>query len=229
RMQWPVVPVLAVVGITHIAYMKDRQQTTETDPNLSRARAGSLSLLTCVGILIFHVPEGVQEDGYEEFPFHETVASALNATDTSSVRLATTEAGLIPLAISGHSLDAYGLNNYAIAASGGDRLPDELNSFRPNLMAIHGPPPPGADAVDCRAERYGSSSAPFKKDWSRMTATLYSYARAHDMVLLRASETSPCNVWSIWISADLDAGVRAALIQLPMPGHDLTLVSSSGK
>ncbi len=93
RMQWPLVPVLvAMAAGTAVAAAPAGSMAHPSSPG--RSPRIVVALLVCVGVLPFHLPIG----SYFESPFQTAVSEALRGVDTSGVRVATTEAGLIPLA-----------------------------------------------------------------------------------------------------------------------------------
>lgn len=226
RMQWPLVPVLAVIAVhftvgAHAATSERPDAPEEPDHAGTRRSAGTvLALLTCVGIMPFHLPIG----NYFESPFQTNVASALETVDTAGVRIATTEAGLIPLAVTGTALDTYGHNNRSIARTRGQSTPAELADFEPNVLAVHGLPPQHLPVDGCSAEQRAEQTK-FSDRWSQMVADIYAYADRNGLVLTRMSQTSPCETWSLWLSSSVDPPVRRAVETLEMPGTAVTVGS----
>jgi len=224
RMQWPLVPVLvAIAAAQAIATAVPARQVETNVSGTRRVPVVVLAFLSCIGILPFHLPIG----SYFESPFQTSVAAALRAVDTSHVRIATTEAGLIPLAVTGPALDTYGHNNRNIARSHGLDLADELNEFRPNVVALHGLPPDTVRLDDCSPQQRAGVTK-FPANWSQMVSELYDYAEQHGLELRRISETTPCETWSLWLSGDVDPQVRRAIDQLSMPGTEVAVHSESG-
>lgn len=211
RMQWPLVPVLAALAGAQIV-----RAAGKPGPRAERPSIAAFALLACVGILPFHLPIG----SYFESPFQTSVAAALKTVDTSGVRIATTEAGLIPLAVTGPALDTYGHNNRSIAASRGATLAEQLTAFGPNVLAIHGLPPTAIRLDDCSAQQERDSTT-FTPRWSAMVSELYEYADRNGLTLTRISETTPCETWSLLVSDDVDPTVRRVLDQLRMPGTEV--------
>jgi hypothetical protein len=219
RMQWPLVPVLAGIGVTTAIAVAVRHRAPTREPTTRRVPAIVLALLSCVGVLSFAVTAVDYRQYVEYYKFHTSVSSALRLVDTSRIRLATSEAGVIPLAVTGPSLDTWGYNNRSIAATHGSSLREELITFRPNMLAVEGPPPNMVQPSDvepsqCRQRR---------PDWSRMVTTLYDYAREHGIVLARVSKTNSCEYWSLWLSADVGPQVRDAIDHLQMPGIEVSV------
>ena len=155
-------------------------------------------------------------NAYFPAPFQTAVSTALASEDTSEVRLATTEAGLIPLALDsgGLALDTWGLNERSIAASGGDKLGDRLRELKPNVIVVHGYRPPNSlNQEDCR---------PLGGDpWFAMVDKLYAYADSNGLETLRSTETTRCNIWSVFVGADLSPSVRSALENYSFQGREL--------
>jgi hypothetical protein len=221
RMQWPLLPVLAAIAVTHVVWV--RPSVADAVVQRRRTPAVVVAGLVVVGIAPFHLPIG----GYFESPFQSAVSDALRSVDTSRVRIATTEAGLIPLAVTGTALDTYGHNNRSIAASHGGDLDDQLNTFRPNMIAMHGLPPAAVRLADCTA-RVRAEQRKFPAVWSQMVDKIYAYTERAGMTLARVSETTPCETWSIWLADDVDPQVRVAVQQLSMPGTDVTETVHAG-
>lgn len=217
RMQWPLVPVLAVIAVHFAVGAQASEQPDDTEqhdqPDTRRSAGVVLALLTCVGIMPFHLPIG----NYFESPFQTNVASALETVDTAGVRIATTEAGLIPLAVTGAAFDTYGHNNRSIARTRGQSMSAELADFEPNVLAVHGLPPEYLPVDGCSAEQRAEQTK-FSDRWSQMVADIYAYADRNGLVLTRMSQTSPCETWSLWLSSSVDAPVRRAVETLEMPG-----------
>lgn len=222
RMQWPLVPVLAAIAV-HFALVARPAGLAEVEGAASRrTRLTALAFLTCVGIMPFHLPIG----SYFESPFQTNVATALQAVDTSHVRVATTEAGLIPLAVTGSALDTYGHNNRNIASTKGASLAAELKAFQPNVLAVHGLPPDALAVGGCSAEQRVEQSK-FSERWSQMVTEIYAYADRNAVTLSRMSQTTPCETWSLWLAADVDPAVRQALTTLELPGTEVAVTSSA--
>jgi len=100
------------------------------------------------------------------------------------VRLATSEAGLVPLSINGPALDTYGFNNYAIASTKGGELSAELDRLKPNVIIVNGKAPEEV------VENYQDASCVNRdltsysgEQWVEMTEVLVQYAGANDMEL----------------------------------------------
>jgi hypothetical protein len=218
RMQWPLVPVLASIGVTSAMAVPVRHPISTTrDSSARRTPVIVLALLSCVGVLSFAATAVEYRQYVEYYKFHTSVSSALSVVDTSGVRLATTEAGVIPLAVTGPALDTWGYNNRSIAATHGRSLQDELTGFQPNMLAVEGPPPNLVHTSDVQP----SECRQRRPEWSEMVTTMYEYARQHGVVLARISETNPCEFWSLWLSADVGPQIRNAVDHLEMPGTEL--------
>lgn len=224
RMQWPLVPVLAAIAVHFVVLASPAEPPAGDGTATRRTRLMALAFLTCVGIVPFHLPIG----SYFESPFQTNVATALQTVDTSGVRIATTEAGLIPLAVTGSALDTYGHNNRSIATTKGGSLATELDAFRPNVLAVHGLSPDTLTVEGCSDEQRSAQSK-FSERWSRMVTDIYAYADRNALSLNRISQTTPCETWSLWMSADVAPSVRQALETLEMPGTDVaTTKTTSG-
>jgi hypothetical protein len=219
RMQWVLVPVIVMACLTVVtreaqAGLIDGLAARRLLATLRRhwLPAVCIAALTVVAVGAGHTPLALL---WGKSPFSTAVANALARVVTSDVRLAATEAGLIPLAVTGPALDTYGHNNRAIAASGGAALQAELEAFRPNVLAVHGATPVEVtDAACSGVELFGA-------DWARQGTELYAYAASHGMVLLRVTESAPCDSWSIFVAPDVSPQVREALLGYHMRGKEL--------
>jgi hypothetical protein len=210
RMQWPLVPVLAALALTVLVSRASHGLRFELFP-------GRVSYILALILALSSIGFQHLGKGYYEMPFHSTVAAALNRVDTSGVRLATTEAGLIPLSVAGPALDTYGLNDRVIAESGGVALPARLREFLPNVLVVHGRPPFGDGAVACPL-----SSDP--ATWNGMVEALYSYTQGSGMRLIRSTETGKCDAWSVFVSEDVPPPVESALMSYRFTGTELVPV-----
>lgn len=219
RMQWPLVPSLGALAACVIARTTTPLgvPSREAWPRPRGRQLLAIGVLAALAILPSHLPRG----GFTETPFHSTVYRALQEVDTSGVRLATTEAGLIPLAITGTALDTWGHNNRSIAKSHGVSLEAELASFAPNMIVIHGPPPSETEPGKCGPEAGTAPVSPFDPEWTAMVTKLESYALSNRFELLRSNETAPCDAWSVFVAPDLDLQVTQALNSYQMSGLDL--------
>lgn len=208
RMQWPLFPVLAFLTITLI-----REGGSVRRAPWSAIDVMLVFLVVGVSIASFHT-KGL---GYFQTPFHTAVSNALasQSENTADLRLATTEAGLIPLALDpgGLALDTWGHNERSIAVSGGDTLADRLRELRPNIIVVHGYRPPNSlDQGDCRPPGDG---------WDSMVDKLYAFAESNGLDVLRSTETSQCNFWSVFVDAEVTPSVRTALADYSLQGREL--------
>jgi hypothetical protein len=216
RMQWPLVPALAVVAIASVTQVP---WSLPRMPGPVPLVSATLVMLCAIAILrTYSVPGPV----YTQYQPHTSMSAALAGVDTSMVRLATSEAGLVPLAITGTALDTYGYNNYAIASSNGSALEYELNRLRPNMIIVNGPAPTElagalndpncatADLTDYLGQR-----------WLDMSHTMMDYARTHGLGLVRSTETGRCVTFSIYAATDLPVPVMDAIRSFRTESHEL--------
>lgn len=209
RMEWPLVPPLAALLAAWA--MKNSREALQPKPaNLKNRNV----IVLAMGIPVALAVHGFDREVYFAAPFQSAFAAAVADTDTNDVRVATSEAGLIPLAIDGWALDTYGYNNRSIASTGGKSLETELRTFAPNLLVIHGTPPEELVGTKC-------DSQAFSIPWSRMVDTSYRFARESGMEILRSVETGTCDAWTIWIGRDLSTEMRQALAASDLPGREL--------
>lgn len=214
RMQWPMVPV---IGAAILTVVFPRARAGIVSSMRSGWQRAALFALFVVPVMLFHLPWS----GYSEFPFHAAVSRALSGVDTSYVRLASTEAGLIPLAVQGPALDPWGHNNRRIAETGGAALSDELASFAPTMIVTHGRTPDSVASSSCADVPRGVAFGPFSAEWLSMVDVLHTYANSRGMTLIRSTETDACEAWSIYVSDDVGDDVRQALRSYQIDGIDL--------
>ncbi len=215
RMQWPLVPAIAVLTTLWIANAATISGGSKVPVNFFRSWAALGIAAVCMATV-----HGSRGGGYFAAPFHTAVAASLSEIDTTGVRLATSEAGLIPLAIRGHVLDTFGHNNRNIAESSGALLEDTLKEFQPNIIILHGMTPPRLDQMGC-------GIAPFSPPWKNMVGTLYRFADAHGLDLLRSTATGLCDTWSVFVGQDVSDPVRSALLSYQMDGEELIMKQTS--
>ena len=209
RMQWPLIPPLLLVMIYSIEHSSAK----------GRLNFGKSSLhFALLSVAIFLTQIHIHKNDYVAFPeFIQSVSSALSKIDTTAIRLATTEAGLIPLTITGESLDLYGWNDYAIAASDGKNLMSRLTQFSPNMIIVHGLPP-------TELVKYSCEKNYFTVKWNLMTEQIGKYASSHELKLYRSTLVSPCDAWSIYLSKSVTNGMRDALSSYKLTGTELVSV-----
>ena len=211
RMQWPLVPAIAVLTTMWIVNASINSVGPKVPISFFKSWAALGIAAACIAAV-----HGSRDGGYFAAPFQTAIAATLSEIDTTDVRLATTEAGLIPLAIRGHVLDTFGHNNRSIAESGGASLEDTLKEFEPNIIILHGMTPPRLDQTGC-------GIAPFSPSWKNMTTTLYRFADAHGFDLLRSTATGLCDTWSVFVRQDVPDPVRSALLTYKLVGEELIL------
>ena len=209
RMQWPLVPAIAVLTTLWIVNTATISGGPKIPDNLFKNWAAIGMAAACIAAV-----HGSRSGGYFAAPFHTAVAASLREIDTSGVRLATTEAGLIPLTIRGHVLDTFGHNNRNIAESSGASLEVTLKEFQPNIIILHGMTPPGLDQTGCEI-------APFSPAWKNMIVTLYRFADANGLDLLRSTATGLCDTWTVFVRQDVSDSVRSSLLAYTMVGEEL--------
>jgi|GEM_PF-6378957 len=206
RMQWPFIPSFVLIILFSII---ESPRFVITKTKRSLFIFSIITFFALVGQSFVHKNEFVQ------FPdFTKSLSSSLARVNTSNIRLATTEAGLIPLSVTGRSLDAYGWNDYAIARSDGSALSARLLKFSPNLIILHGLPPSKTVSYSC-AINY------FTPKWNIMSRTIVAYVDTHHLVLFRSILTGRCDAWSIYIASSLPADVQKAIKTFRINGRDL--------
>ncbi|MCU1499114.1 MAG: hypothetical protein JWM47_3067 [Acidimicrobiales bacterium] len=132
---------------------------------------------------------------------HDSIGRALAAFDAGDRVLLTSEAGNIPLLSGWHTVDAYGLNDAAIAHAGGiDRA--RIASERPDVIVVHGNPVSG----------WG---------WGPMVGQLRGYAEANGYLLAAPHAGGKPfmrdDEWAVYVRADApdaDRIVTAVRVEL---------------
>lgn len=150
---------------------------------------------------------------YFSMPFTTRMYEAIHDYDSSEIRIATTEAGLIPLAMmKSRVLDTYVHNTRSIAENGPVALLPELNSLKPNLLIVHGPVPVKFfEKNDC-TQPY---TRDWPKDWTAQTKILYDYAFSNNLRLIRSEETGVCDTWNVFVSNDLPFNLITKIAAIP--------------
>lgn len=206
RIWWPLIPVLVAWIVTFVV-----QVNATNGPPVSnrRIRLSGLAITGCGLLLLLVFPRpstGEWPPEYERLPFHTTMYDALRPLDTTSLRVATTEAGLVPLAVDeGAALDTWVHNTRSIAEKGVAALPAELTAFHPNMIVVHGPTP-----IEFLG---GETCTQFDPDWTTQARILYAYALEANLSLVRVDKTGPCDTWSIFVSPTVSNEIVTAIDQ----------------
>ena len=132
-------------------------------------------------VIIFFVSIAKLEHDIYNIRYHYDgkyyVAAMLSKYKDSGYRLATSEAGLLPLYSQWKSLDTWGLNNQWIAHHG--RITDEyLEKFNPHIIMFYAHFSPVA-------------SSGIKDNWQDMIMVLKNYAERHGYILAAAYSETP--------------------------------------
>ena len=173
-----------------------------------------ISIYICI---LFSVPffSSIKNYGgiYFSMPFTTRMYDALNEYNSSKIRIATTEAGLIPLAMmKSRVLDTYVHNTRSIAENGPVALLPELNSLKPNLLIVHGPVPVKFfENKDCTSPY----TRDWPKNWTAQTKILYDYAFSNNLRLIRSEETGVCDTWNVFVSNDLPISLITKIAAIP--------------
>ena len=114
------------------------------------------------------------------------VAQLLAEYGHQKYKLATTEAGILPLYSDWQTLDTWGLNDPWIAHHGGITR-EYLDQYKPDVVVFHA---------------YGSPLVPFRgpKDWNRMVKVLKNYSEEHGYILAAIFGESPSNTHYYYVS-----------------------------
>ena len=180
-------PVLVLAALELPAMWAATRRAWRPNPRLARraAAAGAAALLlSAVGLVRANVStDYVNHNGNAE------VGRALSRFPHRT--LATTEAGLLPLASGWRSVDIWGLNDQHIARTG--RLDTAyLDQQRPTVVMMHVHPGDGRDGL--RVAGYGQA-------WYDMCVTVRRYVKAHGYTAA-ASYGNSDDVWEFWVDAE---------------------------
>ncbi len=182
-----------------------------------KKRILTVVLISTYVCILFSVPffSSIKNYGgiYFSMPFTTRMFNAINEYDSSKIRIATTEAGLIPLAMmKSRVLDTYVHNTRSIAENGPVALLPELNSLKPNLLIVHGPVPVKFfENKDCTSPYIRD----WPKDWTAQTKILYDYAFSNNLKLIRSEETGVCDTWNVFVSNDLPISLVTKIAAIP--------------
>jgi arabinofuranosyltransferase len=126
---------------------------------------------------------------------HAAVAAALVAHSAPGARVATTEAGLVPLRTGWEALDLWGLNDATIAHRG-YLDPADLDRFSPTVLFVHADP-----------------HGPLGAGWDSMVATATGWAASHGYrpVRVAVDRAGPADTWQLWTSPGADPALAEAL------------------
>lgn len=215
RMQWPLVPPLALIAIFSVV---SRGGPTFTLKRFT-INGEFFSLLNvfaaiCLTLALISITRtfGLQGAPYTAYQPHAVISEALYKVNTSGIRLATSEAGLIPLAIEGQALDTFGFNNYPIASTDGVALQSELDSLKPNIVILNGPTPESLKSEFlARGCRESDLAGYLGQKWVTMGDTITAYVKKHDLQLARATATGACNIFSVYVASGINKDVLEAL------------------
>lgn len=223
RMQWPILPFLVVFITSMIVQRNPHIQAVTARALVSKkTRTVVLVGLYLIVALFSHLPRG----GYFEAPFQSAVSETLKRTDTRNMRVVTTEAGLIPLAIDGVAFDSFGWNTRSVANSKDGEIIELVNDFKPNVIIAHSLPVTADAEVECKKLKID----PFDTKWNRMTSQLVEFATLHNFSLLRSTETDPCDTWNIWVDNNLEKNLVNALKAFKLSnGVDLVDIGNGSK
>ena len=203
RIFWPMVPILAVWALT-LVLAAGRSLIAGVQ---QKSNASVIVVATTMLLLVPLVP--LHGGRYAPSPFHTSMYQALRPLDTDNVKIATTEAGLIPLAIKrGRALDTYLHNTRSIAEGGDAALRRELASFDPNMVVVHGPPPFMSDSRSECLDYYGER-------WFLQTQTLYEYVKRANMKLIRSDVAGPCDTWNVFSDESVSQSIVSEVRKFP--------------
>lgn len=199
RFQYAVLPLVAlswpdwVAGLTRDLRLPDLRGLA---PGVRRSLTTALAVGAAGLLAVQYLPirnEAPATDGRFD------VARVLAGFKGPGRTLVTTEAGLLPFYSGWRSIDAWGLNDPEIARRG--LTLERLERERPTLIAIHAyrsplvPTPLGDDA------------------WSRMVATLETYAERHGYLLAASFGPTPFDTHTYYIRPGPGAEALAARIR----------------
>jgi len=162
-MAWPI-PMRAVLC-----------ETERIDVNRSRLTTAAIAVFLIGALTYFQV---VRDDWTHHADGRAPMGKLLHAYKNKNYRLATSEAGLLPLYSEWKTLDTWGLNDYTIATSGTVTF-EYLETFDPDLIVFHAYDPPHYS---------GPTGLP---GWSDMVHVLRQYVATKNFTLIAAYGQTP--------------------------------------
>jgi hypothetical protein len=146
---------------------------------------------------------------------HLVVARVLARYEGKGYRLATTEAGILPLYSGWRTIDTWGLNDQRIAHEG-TITAQRLEAFDPDVIVFH--------ASFSPVVREGCVGPEFLPGWNEMTFRLRRFATQHDYRLVAAFGIDPFDTMYHYVRRDFpDSDALATAIHKAhyvMPGRD---------
>ena len=165
RFQYAILPMALMAWPIAMERMMARVRETVAPRQRMLAACALVYALAAIGFLRLwsddwkHYPDGRAEMG-----------RMLRQYKNDGLRIATSEAGLLPLYSQSPSLDTWGLNDFEIAREGGVTL-ERLDAFKPDLVVFHAYDSPSAA---------GTTGL---RGWSEMVVVLRAYVAKHGFVL----------------------------------------------
>lgn len=214
RFQWPLVPALAIIAF--LAFLPTLRSNEHAGSGRWERVVASLGLSVLLVILAVasHEEMSRHHGSYFEAPYQLRVSEAIRPLETRDLRLATSEAGIIPLRFEGKVLDTYGHNHRQIAEDPGS-LAMVMKEFAPDILILHGRNPGELSQEGCSAlPRSG-----FEHDWLQMNRTLTAHAIEAKMKLFRVDQTGLCDSWIIYLGERVPVEVQNSLRSFPAVGE----------
>ncbi|GMV99409.1 MAG: hypothetical protein AMXMBFR84_05480 [Candidatus Hydrogenedentota bacterium] len=178
----------------------------ETATPLQKRKAMCVSvILLLFGLLHF---DNLRQDWAVHADGRAHLGKALHEYRGKNLRLATSEAGLLPFYSQWKTLDTWGLNDSVIAREGTIRS-EYLEAFDPDLVVFHAYDPPDAGGLP---------------GWGAMTEVLRDYVTRREFILAAAYGESPEDVHLYYIkpgiplSEELVRQIRGAIYAWPATG-----------
>jgi len=174
RIFWPLLPVLGALSLSLVS----SALANKSHGSRRNDRFIGLVLIPIAVWMFYTVPDAF---GRYSVADQASMYQLLRPIDSTGVRVASSEAGLVPLAVNeGYALDTFVHNTRSIALEGSSALRGELEKFKPNLIYVNAYRSIGLSAGDCfRPER-----TPFEVEWAEMTDLIYEYAKENEFQVI---------------------------------------------
>ncbi|MCC6796628.1 MAG: hypothetical protein IT366_16015 [Candidatus Hydrogenedentes bacterium] len=205
RFQYAILPMALMAWPVAMERMLARARQTITPRQRMLAVCTFVYFLAAIGFVRLwsddwkHYPDGRAEMG-----------RMLRQYKDEGLRIATSEAGLLPLYSQCRSLDTWGLNDFEIARGGTITL-EHLETFNPDLIVFHAYDSPSAAGITGL------------KGWPKMVGVLRAYVAKYGFVLAAAYGVSAEDLHYYYVrpafAAKIDLMQRIAEVDYTWPGN----------
>lgn len=191
RFQYITLPIAAMVCWPITEGFREKLNFHEIVSWQKRLFLGALTSLLFVVAIIFQYNSWYFKYFYD---YHYTVAVVLSKYKDTGLKLATSEAGLLPLYSDLRTLDTWGLNDQWIAHHGGITT-EYLEEFDPDIIVFH--------AYFSPLNPLPSPASGRKEQWNKMTLLLKNYAEQNGYILAACFGDTPYETEYYYVRANL--------------------------